>query len=254
VLAGYDMERLAAILYRMRVVAGLPGPVLALAARMAPSGRGALRALAAGGRSGYLATIGAHITRVFDEGEKAVLWRDGGDLASTEALIRAWYAQAPSPEPIDQLQQVYCGSWLVEDLLMKADKMTMAASLELRTPFLDHALVEWAARAPLSSKVGDAAAGWKSKRILREFAARRLPREIVDRPKQGFPVPAYDALRGELGAWAQHRLSAPGSALSELLDTASFPELAARAQAGDAAAAHKVWTLLVLDAWLERWL
>jgi asparagine synthase (glutamine-hydrolysing) len=254
VLAGYDMERIAALLHRVRAVSRLPGPVLRSAARVAPAGRGALRALAAGGRAGYLATMGAHITRVFDEREKARLWRDAGDLASTDELIRSWYAHAPSPEPIDQLQQVYCGSWLVEDLLMKADKMTMAASLELRTPFLDHALVEWAARAPLSLKVGDADVGWSSKRILRDFAAQRLPREIVNRPKQGFPVPAYDALRGELGAWAQHRLSVAGSALSDLLDTASFPELATRAQAGDASAAHKVWTLLVLDAWLERWL
>ena len=137
---------------------------------------------------------------------------------------------------------------------MKADKVTMAASLELRTPFLDHALVEWAACAPLAWKIGSSAKGWSSKRILREFAARRLPAEIVSRPKQGFPVPAYDALRGDLGDWAERRLTAPGSAFSDLLDTAGLPGLVTRARAGEGPAAQRVWALLVLDAWLERWL
>jgi asparagine synthase (glutamine-hydrolysing) len=253
VLGGYDMERLAALLHRLRTPARLPRPVLRLGGRVSPAGRGALSALADGGYSGYLRAVGAHITRVFEEHEKAALWRRDG-FASTAELIGGWYAAAPSPEPIDQLQQVYCGSWLVEDLLMKADKATMAASLELRTPFLDHALVEWAAAAPLVWKVGSAEAGWSSKRILRRFAARRLPAEIVSRPKQGFPVPAYDALRDELGGWAHERLTAPAGALGELLDTSRLAPLVERARAGDAPAAQRVWTLLVLDAWLRRWL
>jgi asparagine synthase (glutamine-hydrolysing) len=253
VLAGYDMERLAAFLHRLRPLARVPRPLLGAAARAAPAGRGVLGALGAGGHAGYLRALGAHITRVFDEDEKTALWRDGDGLQSTDDLIRGWYAQAPSPEPIDQLQEVYCGSWLVEDLLMKADKVSMAASLELRTPFLDHALVEWAARAPLVWKVGDGEHGWTSKRVLREFAARRLPAEIVARPKQGFPVPAYDALRGDLGDWAARRL-AGSAALDELVNLEAVPDLAARARGGDPAAAHRVWTLLVLDAWLERWL
>jgi asparagine synthase (glutamine-hydrolysing) len=254
VLAGYDMERLAAMLHRLRLLAAVPARVLGLGACVAPAGRGVLAGIATAGVPGYLSAIGAHITHVFDEHEKATLWRDGGELASTDDLIKGWYDATASPEPIDQLQQVYCHSWLVEDLLMKADKMTMAASLELRTPFLDHHLVEWAASAPLTWKVGGRGAGWSSKRILREFAARRLPGEIVSRPKQGFPVPAYDALRGDLGEWAARRLAASGSALRELLDVTSVPAIVSRARAGDRPAAYRVWTLLVLDAWLGRWL
>jgi asparagine synthase (glutamine-hydrolysing) len=253
-LAGYDMERVARQMHRLRPLDAVPRPALRLAARVVPRGRGLLAGLAEGGVQGYLPAIGSHMTHVFGETEKAALWRDGDGFASTDDLIRGWYAETTSPEPIDQLQQVLCRSWLVEDLLMKADKMTMAASLELRTPFLDHALVEWAACAPLSLKVGDARTGWSSKRVLREFAARRLPAEIVNRPKQGFPVPAYDALQGELGGWAQGRLEAPDGALGELFDTARFAGLATAARAGDTEAAHKVWVLLVLDAWLERWL
>jgi asparagine synthase (glutamine-hydrolysing) len=253
VLGGYDMERLAALVHRLRGPARIPRPLLRLGARVAPSGRGALAALAAGGHAGYLRTVGAHMTRMFEEHEKASMWRDDGGFQSTAELIGSWYADAPSPEPIDQLQQVYCRSWLVEDLLMKADKATMAASLELRTPFLDHALVEWAATAPLEWKVGGPGVGWSSKRILRQFAASRLPKRIIERPKQGFPVPAYDALRGDLGAWAQSRLARSGTTLDELFDSAAFPPVVARARAGEPAAAQRVWALLVLDAWFERW-
>jgi asparagine synthase (glutamine-hydrolysing) len=253
VLGGYEMDRLAALLRRLRPLGALPDSLLRVLARVAPAGRGTLAGLATGGVPGYLSAIGAHMTRVFDEDEKAMLWRDGGDFASTDDLIRRWYQATESPEPIDQLQQVYCQSWLVEDLLMKADKMTMAASLELRTPFLDHHLVEWAACAPLAWKVGGPDTGWASKRVLREFAASRLPADLVSRPKQGFPVPAYDALRGELGEWAAQRLGARTSRLHELLDLARLPSIVARARAGDRSAAQRVWTLLVLDAWLDRW-
>jgi asparagine synthase (glutamine-hydrolysing) len=253
VLGGYDMERTAALLHRLRAPARAPRALLRAGARMAPSGRGALAALAAGGRSGYLRATGTHMTRVFEEPEKAALWREPGGLRSTAELIDSWYAETTSPEPIDQLQQIYCRSWLVEDLLMKADKMTMAASLELRTPFLDHALVEWATRAPLVWKVGDAERGWSSKRVLRRFAAQRVPAEIVSRPKQGFPVPAYDALRGDLGVWAEKRLGARDSRLADLFDTTGLADLTGRARAGHAPDAQRVWTLLVLDAWLGRW-
>ena len=64
------------------------------------------------------------------------------------------YAAAKSQNPLDQVLSVYQKSWLVEDLLMKADKMSMAASLELRVPFLDYRLVEWANRQPIGVKIG----------------------------------------------------------------------------------------------------
>jgi asparagine synthase (glutamine-hydrolysing) len=137
---------------------------------------------------------------------------------------------------------------------MKADKTTMAASLELRTPFLDHLLVEWAARLPLAWKVGSRRDGWQSKRILRDFARGRLPGEIVDRPKRGFPVPAYGWLASGLAAWASDRLLRDGAVLGDLFDREAMRDPLERAAAGDLRAAHQVWSLLVLDHWLERWL
>ena len=253
ILAGYDFEQLAARVERVRRVRSLPRPLLRAGARVLPSGRGdALADVASFGWSGLLSGRRTHMTHVFGEEAKRALWRSD-DFRSTDALIADWYETAPSPHPIDQLQQVYCGSWLVEDLLMKADKATMATSLELRCPFLDSDLVSWAARAPLSWKVGDAASGWRSKRVLRDYAADRLPREIVDRPKRGFPVPAYGWLADGLGEWALSRVERTGG-LGDLFDLAAVREPVKRAADGDPAAAHEAWSLLVLDHWLERWL
>ena len=254
VLGGYDLDRVAAQLHRLRALRRIPLPLIGVAARVLPRGRGdALRHAAAAGWSGILRAERAHMTHVFDEREKGALWHDAGDFRSTDDLIESWYADAPSPHPLDQLLQVYCRSWLPDDLLMKADKATMAASLELRTPFLDHTLVEWAAALPLRWKVGSAEDGWRSKRILREFAEPRLPRAIVDRPKQGFPVPAYGWLADGLGEWAERRLLGARAPLGDLLRQDAMRDPLRRAQAGDAAAAHQVWSLLVLDYWLERW-
>ena len=253
ILAGYDMDRLAARLDRLRLLTALPASVLSGVAFLTPEPyRRWLKALARCGMSGVLGETQAHMTNVWREGEKSKMWRGGGPYLPTGRLIREWYEETRSPRPIDQLQQVYCRSWLVEDLLMKADKMSMANSLELRCPFLDHRLVEWAAKLPLAWKTGTARTGYRSKRILREFARKRLPAEILSRPKRGFPVPAYRWLEGSLGGWAEDRLFG-GRRLDCWFDLSSLRPVLAAARAGSAAAQHKIWNLLVLDHWVEAW-
>ncbi len=253
ILAGYDMEQLAKRLDRLHLLGFLPRPAIAALARLSPAPyRSWLRALAKGGWSGILAEGGAHITNVWREREKSALWRDAGSHRATSRLIGAWYGETSSPQPIDQLQEVYCRSWLVEDLLMKADKMSMANSLELRCPFLDHRLVEWSARLPLAWKVGTARSGYRSKKILREFAKSRLPAAIIERKKRGFPVPAYRWLEGPLGLWAEDRLLR-GKRLDRWFDMAAAGPVLAAARRGAPAAQHKIWSLLILDHWLEAW-
>jgi asparagine synthase (glutamine-hydrolysing) len=155
--------------------------------------------------------------------------------------------------PIDQVQQIYSADWLTEDLLMKADKMSMATSLEVREPFLDHALAEWASKLPLVWRIGDAATGYQSKRILRDFCRRRLPPSILDRPKQGFPVPAYAWLAGDLKGWADDLLFGSDSKLSEHFRMEYARPFLQSAAAGNVAAAHKIWVLIVLEHWLRAW-
>lgn len=97
---------------------------------------------------------------------------------------------------LDQMLYIDTKTWLPDDLLVKADKMTMANSLELRVPLLDHKILEFAATLPARYKVR----GKETKRALKAAFARALPREILERKKAGFPVPYSGWLRNELDA------------------------------------------------------
>ena len=254
VLAGYDIEHVARRIDRLATLRHVPRPLVAAAARAMPAGRGeALADIGAHGWSGMLRGRGAHITRVFGDEAKCRMWPESAGLRASADLLDDWYASTDSSHPVDQLLEVYCRHWLPEDLLMKADKTTMATSLELRTPFLDHRLVEWAATLPLRWKVGSAQDGRRSKRVLREYAAGRVPQSVVDRPKQGFPVPAYRWLSDGLDCWARERLLDTDSRLGGWFDRTVVRDVVGRSARGDAEAAHQTWSLLILEEWLRRW-
>lgn len=96
--------------------------------------------------------------------------------------------------PLEQMQYVDIRTWLPDDLLIKADRMTMANSIELRVPFLDHKVLEFASRLLRNEKVR----GWGMKYILKQAMRDYVPREILDRRKVGFPNPSANWLRHEL--------------------------------------------------------
>src|SRR3546814_19559712 len=125
----------------------------------------------------------------------------------------------------------------------------MAVSLELRTPFLDYRMVEFAARLPSRLRVGlDATGRYRTKLILRRFAASRLPAEIVERPQQGFPLPVYGWLATGLRDCA-HELLRGGEA--RLGSSCPAPTLAPVVQAGEApdggtSTQDTIWNLRLL--------
>jgi asparagine synthase (glutamine-hydrolysing) len=98
---------------------------------------------------------------------------------------------------LEKMLYVDTKTWLPDDLLIKADKMTMANSVELRVPFLDHKVLEFAASLPRNQKVR----GWKTKYLAKKALRNRVPKEILGRPKAGFPVPYESWLRKDLRNW-----------------------------------------------------
>jgi asparagine synthase (glutamine-hydrolysing) len=251
-LAGYDMEQLARKFAGLEAASMLPVSLRSVMADLLLRlDRPFAAAMLRQGASGALGDLRAHMTRIWTEAEKTNLWIGPRPVQSTDDLIKSWYDQCRSSAPVDQMQQVYCRSWLVEDLLMKADKMSMAASLELRCPFLDHELVEWCAQLPIEWKVGSRKSGYRSKRILREFAAKYLPIDIINRPKLGFPVPAYRWLERGLSGWARERINA--GRLCRWIDVDKLSSTLELAERGLRAAQHQIWSAIVLDHWLETW-
>jgi asparagine synthase (glutamine-hydrolysing) len=96
--------------------------------------------------------------------------------------------------PLEKMQYLDIKTYLPDDLLIKADRMTMANSIELRVPFLDPKVLEFAARLPRHQKVR----GWKMKYLLKKALAEHVPKQILDRRKVGFPNPSTGWLRHDL--------------------------------------------------------
>lgn len=139
-------------------------------------------------------------------------------------------------------------SYLPGDILAKVDRASMAVSLETRVPFLDHRVAALAARIPLSLKIRDGKGKW----ILRELLARRLPRELFERPKAGFAVPVGEWIKGPLRPWAEALLE-PGRMRSEgYFDPAIVQRRWKEHVSGKRNSTAAIWAILMFQAWLDR--
>ncbi|HEV2779854.1 MAG TPA: asparagine synthase (glutamine-hydrolyzing) [Actinophytocola sp.] len=136
-------------------------------------------------------------------------------------------------------------TWLADNLLERGDRMSMAASLELRPPFLDHRLVELAFRLPSSVKVRHGVTKW----VVKEVARRHLPDDVVDRAKSGFKVPLDAWFRGGLRDMARDLLTGPSSFVAARLDPAAVRRLLTEHESGDRNEQPRIWTLLSLEVW-----
>jgi len=193
------------------------------------------------------------MTNFMDQAEKSSLWPNGDKLNSNRVLADL-YESTSATDPLQQMLSVYQKPWLVEDLLMKADKMSMAASVELRTPFLDYRLVEWANRQPNYVKLKRTGLRtYETKSILRRFCARRLPQQVLTRPKRGFPVPVNGWLLNGLSNWAREILSGDNSRIIQAFSLQNINDLILKTEQGSIQAAGKVWLLIVLEFWLQKW-
>ncbi len=133
-------------------------------------------------------------------------------------------------------------TYLPDDILVKVDRASMAVSLEARTPFLDHRVIELAWSLPLSMKIRDDRGKW----ILRQLLRRYVPDALVDREKQGFGLPLAAWLRGPLRDWAESLLTG----VAEPFDAPRVRELW-RAHLAGANHETAIWTVLMYEAWLR---
>jgi asparagine synthase (glutamine-hydrolysing) len=138
-------------------------------------------------------------------------------------------------------------SYLPYDLLVKADRSSMAHSLELRSPFLDTALIEYVAALPDGMK----RRGWQKKWILRQAFSHLLPPEIMRRSKMGFSVPLGAWFRGDLRSYLRDQL-APGARLFDYVRQPYVARLLAEHESGRADHGQRLWLLLTLQVWLTQ--
>jgi asparagine synthase (glutamine-hydrolysing) len=139
-------------------------------------------------------------------------------------------------------------SYLADDILVKVDRASMAASLEARAPLLDHRLVDFVWRLPLSCRLRDGRGKW----LLRRIVDRHVPPALMDRPKTGFAMPVGDWLRGPLRDWVEPLLAPAALESAAGFDPAVVTAAWRRHLAGEAEEL-RLWPVLMFQAWHQRW-
>lgn len=170
------------------------------------------------------------------------------DLISGATIVEVPYPVFPV-EGAEWMMAMDSVTYLPGDILVKVDRAAMAASLETRAPFLDARVVNAAWELPLEMKIADG----KGKQILRSILDRYVPRDLIERPKQGFAVPLDRWLRGALREWSEELLSD-----DELADLAGLEPIVIRElwelhQSGNLNNGTKLWTVLMLLDWLRHY-
>jgi len=192
---------------------------------------------------GPLERVYRGVARAFDA-ESAALLHPNGAADVVDALLAPHWEPTRGMSPLRRMLYLDSRVWLPDDLLVKADKMTMAHAIELRVPFLDHELMEHAWSLPDHLKIANGV----GKALLRKAARGRVPQAILDRPKMGFGTPTAAWLRGGLRELAEDILTDNRSIARERFDLGYVRALLARHGAGEDRSAE-LWPLLVLELW-----
>jgi asparagine synthase (glutamine-hydrolysing) len=169
--------------------------------------------------------------------------RHGEELLAS--VFESSYQAAGRTSALNRMLYVDTHVWLPDDLLLKADKVTMAHQLELRVPFLDYRMVEFAARLPQAAKLS----GGVGKALLRQLMTGKIPAPILNREKKGFPVPTQRWLRSELRDWVNDSLLASDSAIRDFMNPDVVKKVVGQHQQGQVNREQELWTLLVFDTW-----
>jgi asparagine synthase (glutamine-hydrolysing) len=154
------------------------------------------------------------------------------------------YAESADWDPVARMQHIDLFTWLRGDILVKADKMTMANSLELRVPFLDPEVFAVASRLPVQAKITRTTTKYALRRALEPI----VPAHALNRPKLGFPVPIRHWLRaGELLEWAHQMVSS--SAADHLINVAAVRRMLDEHRCGTTDHSRRLWTVLIFMLW-----
>jgi asparagine synthase (glutamine-hydrolysing) len=245
-LAGYNIyQRMLAL---DSIYSRLPSLVSWLAPKLARFGPGE-------GVRHYLRLLGLplqsryrSVTRGFRPELKRQLFNTNGGQKTEEkfdSVFTSYFDSVPHASPLEQMLYVDIKTWLPDDLLLKADKMTMANAQELRVPFLDHKLVEFAASLPAELKIQ----GGFGKVILRRSVDGVVPESIIRRVKKGFPVPTNPWLRYNLKELSRDAILGHGSACRKYLDGRVLERVIGDHESGRVSRHQEIWTLLIFEYW-----
>lgn len=252
VFAGYDWYRYMQFVERYRSVVGNKGANLLKSLAYLPGFKHS--------KIGKYLTLGAEPLHTrhkgistYDERIKELLYLPGfrESLKTKEYEETAGFLQGlfeNNRSSLNKMLYFDTKTWLVDDLLIKADRMSMAASLELRVPFLDYRVVEFGARLPTQYKINKG----QGKYLLKKMVEGLLPNEIIYRKKMGFPTPLKLMFQGALKDYSSDLLLSSNSKVLQYFNKKGISYLLSEHQSGRHDYHRELWQLVVLEEWLQQ--
>ncbi len=195
-----------------------------------------------------------HWVSTFNETSKQELYseafrRETRNL-NDASILAPWFAKANGAGIVDATLLADTMTYLPNDLLVKVDIASMAVSLEARSPFLDHHVIEFAASLPEKYKLR----GLTTKYLLKRVLKRLLPSENLDRPKMGFGVPVGHWFRHQMQGFLREVLLSEASLKRGLFKPEAVRHMVDEHTSGRQDFAHQLWTLLMLELWFKRFI
>ncbi len=185
----------------------------------------------------------------FSPRQRAQLWKPDFQFNADNAQsLLAERFDSAAGSYLDKTLYTDLHTYLPGDLLVKADRMAMAASIEARSPFLDHKVVEWSARVPDQFKVK----GRSGKYLLKKAFADYLPENVRNHRKQGFGIPLGAWFRGPLHGWAKELLLGSESPLAEWFEKKTLSSLLEEHRAGRNDHGKRIYALAMLALWKQN--
>lgn len=251
---GYPWHRVEQWEHTARRALGPARHVAALLGRALPlsvKGARSLRHLGADPSQAYALK---HAYGMFELGAKDRLYTGdfSGRVSHSDPLasLRDAYLACRSSSPMDRVFYADARTYMIDDVLTKVDRMSMAVSLEAREPLLDHKLLEFAARVPVSMKLKNG----QSKYLLRRLLERKVPRSITERRKSGFAAPIGQWLRGPLADMASGLLLDGRLRDRGIFVPAEVQRLWDDHRTGRADHPHRLWQLIMLELWFRTFI
>ncbi|MDY7043289.1 MULTISPECIES: asparagine synthase (glutamine-hydrolyzing) [unclassified Virgibacillus] len=186
--------------------------------------------------------------KMFEEEEKRKLLKKYNDHVQYQQITESLFDNVEEYPLVNQMQYIDINTWMRGDILLKADRVTMANSLELRVPFLDKEVFQVARQLPVDMKI----ANGTTKQILREASRGIIPDHVLDRKKLGFPVPIRHWLKNELNSWAKQLIR--NSETDHLLHKDYILQLLQAHCQGKVDYSRKIWTVLMFMVWHQNFI
>ncbi|WP_180126203.1 XrtA/PEP-CTERM system amidotransferase [Rhodoferax sp. BLA1] len=255
---GYRRYRLHAAEERARnmVPLGLRQPLFGALGQLFPKldwaprmfrAKTTLQALALNSTQAYL-----HSVSVLRSDEREALYSSGFKRAlagyRAKEVFKHHAAKANTTDPLALVQYLDYKTWLVGDINTKVDRASMAHSLEVREPLMDHELIEWLATLPSELKIK----GKEGKWLLKKAFEPSLPNDVLYRPKMGFSVPLAKWLRGPLRERLQQAVLGPQLEATGYFNTDTLHTMVRQHLSGQRDHSAPLWTLLMFDAFLRQ--